>query len=127
MSEVTLFNILNNIFFEKEKFIYDKKAAPAYALSMWLSHDQELLNIVNDINRFQFLLPDEVIYRYYRYMIPKKKRNIKWIKKIEDRFKEHIKKLQEKNPEMSTREARMYITYLLHGKKNIKNVKEVIL
>lgn len=125
MSEVTLFNILNNIFFEKEKFIYDKKAAPAYALSMWLSHDEELLDIVNDINKFQFLLPDEVIYKYYRDMVPKKKRNIKWIKKTEYKYKDHITKLQEKYPEMSTREARMYLTYLLHGKKNIKSVKEV--
>ena len=113
---------INNIFFQKEKFIYDKKVAPAYALSMWLSHDEDLLDIVNDINRFQFLLPDEVIYKYYRDMVPKKKRNIKWIKKTEDRFKEHVKKLQEKYPEMSTREARMYLTYLLHGKKNIKSV-----
>lgn len=127
MAETTFFNILNNIFFSKEKFIYDKKIASAYALSAWLSHDNELLEVVNAINKFQFLLPDEIIYKYYRDIVPKKKRNIKWIKKTEDRFKEHIKKLQEKYPEMSTREARMYLTYLLHGKKNIKSVKEVSL
>jgi hypothetical protein len=126
MSETTLFNILSNIFFSKEKYIYDKKIASAYALSLWLSHDNELLDIVNEINKYQFLLPDEVIYKYFRNIVPKKKRNIKWIKKTPDKYKEHITKLKEKYPELSSREARMYLTYLLYGKK-IKSIKEVIL
>jgi hypothetical protein len=119
MSETTLFNILSNIFFSKEKYIYDKKIASAYALSLWLSHDNELLDIVNEINKYQFLLPDEVIYKYFRNIVPKKKRNIKWIKKTPDKYKEHITKLKEKYPELSSREARMYLTYLLYAKREL--------
>jgi hypothetical protein len=123
MAELTIFNFLNQIFFQKENFPYDKKIAPAYQLSMWLSHDNELLDIVNAVNKFQFLLPNEVIYNYYRDAVPKRKRHIKWVKKTPYKYKDHIEKLQEKYPEMSTREAKMFLTYLLHGKKKSAEIK----
>jgi len=78
----TLFNILDQITDKKIQYKYDKKAAPAYMLSLWLSHDQQLLPLVQKMNFLQFNLPDDIIYDYYYHTVPKrKKRYIKWTKK----------------------------------------------
>ena len=41
MAEKTIFDYLNNIY-NKGNLGYDKKVAPAYLISMWLSHDKGL-------------------------------------------------------------------------------------
>ncbi len=98
MAERTIFDYLNAINYKKE-IPYDKKIANSYMLSMWLSHDVTLIDIVNDINRFQFSLPDELIYKYYYSKIPMGKRYLKWTKKEEtdkkmkdkvDKFKQNM-------------------------------------
>ncbi len=76
----TIFDYLNNLYY-KSRLEYDPKIAPAYLISLWLSHDKSLLPIVNKINPYHFLLDDRIIYSYYYDMIPKGKRYIKWIKK----------------------------------------------
>jgi len=80
MKEKTIFDYLNNLYY-KSRLEYDPKIAPAYLISLWLSHDKSLLPIVNKINPYHFLLDDRIIYSYYYDMIPKGKRYIKWIKK----------------------------------------------
>lgn len=80
MKEKTIFDYLNNLYY-KSRLEYDPKIAPAYLISLWLSHDKSLLPIVNKINPYHFLLDDRIIYAYYYDMIPKGKRYIKWIKK----------------------------------------------
>jgi len=77
----TLFDFLNQIYTKTEKYPYDKKIAPAYMISLWLSHDKHLINIVDKIVRLQFTLPDDIIYNYYMSKIPKGRRFIKWVKK----------------------------------------------
>ena len=74
-----MFDTLNAIFYKKEKHVYNKKKANGFMLSMWISHDNRLLDIVNDINRYQF--SDELIYQYYYHTVPKGRRYIKWTKK----------------------------------------------
>jgi hypothetical protein len=109
-----LFTFLNQIQNKQRTVPYDKKTANAYMLSMWLSHDKDLIEKVNKINQYQFLLPDEIIYEYYMDSIPSGKRYIKWIKKrkADNKLKKRIDKLQEKYPELSTRECKMIITSL---------------
>jgi hypothetical protein len=80
--ELTLFDFLNSIFYKKN-LQYNKKIAPAYMLTMYLSHCEDLMETVNEINKFQFSLPDEHIYTYYWYKVPRGKRYIKWTKKSE--------------------------------------------
>lgn len=82
MAEKTIFDYLNNIYI-KGNLVYDKKICPAYLLSMWLSHDKGLIDIVNIMNEYQFSLPDNLIYEYYYHKIPKGKRYLKWVKKNE--------------------------------------------
>ena len=78
----TLFTFLDQISNKSVVHKYNKKAAPAYMLSLWLSHDQQLLPLVQKMNYLQFNLPDDIIYNYYYHTVPKrKKRYLKWTKK----------------------------------------------
>jgi hypothetical protein len=115
----TLFDFIKQIQSKRRTYPYDKKVANAFMLSQWLSMDKTLLQRVNKINQFQFLLPDEVIYNYYMDVIPAGKRFIKFIKKRkdDDKLKNRIEKLQEQYPEMSVRECKMIISYLMNRKK----------
>ena len=88
MANLNIFTFLNQIFYKKETHSYDKKLAPAYLLSLWLSHDKNIINIVNEINRLQFRLSDDIIYKYYLHKIPKGRRFIKWTKKEKQGKKE---------------------------------------
>jgi hypothetical protein len=104
----TLFDFIKQISTVKETYPYDKKIAPAYMLSMWLSHDKDLIEDVNEINKYQFLLPDEIIYKYYRSVVPKRKRYIKWVKKKSDKeFEKKVEEIQEKYPRLSKRELKI--------------------
>lgn len=116
-----IFTFLNQIQNKQRTVPYDKKIANAYMITQWLSHDITLIEKCNNINQYQFLLPDEIIYDYYMDVIPQGKRYIKWIKKrkIDDKMKKRINKLQEKYPELSVRECKMIIS-VLENKKNVR-------
>ena len=81
-----LFDTLNAIFYKKGKYEYNKKDINGYGLSLWISHDTNLCHMVNDLNPYIFGIPDDLIYKYYFYKVPKGRRHIKWIKK--DKIKE---------------------------------------
>lgn len=107
--ETNLFDYLNAIFYKKP-LEYDKKIAPSYLLTLWLSQDRELIHMVNDINKHLFLLPDKVVYNYYWHKVPKKKRFIQYTKK-DKADKERDKKVEElmEQYNISKREARACI------------------
>ena len=112
LTEPNLFTFLNQIYTKVEKYPYDKKLAPAYMLSMWLSHDKQLIDYVEKINHLQFTIPDKSIYRYYMSVVPKGKRYIKWVKKTpeEKKFMKDVMKLVEET-NLSKREAKMVVTF----------------
>ena len=105
----TLFDFLNAIFYKKD-IEYDKKIANSYLTSLWLSHDRNLIGIVNDINKYIFRIPDEATYIYYKYKVPRGKRFIKWIKKeeVDKETKKEVDRLMEEY-DLSEREARLSI------------------
>lgn len=107
-----IFDFLNQICFKSAKHEYDKKAVSAYMLSLWLSHEKDLIGVVNKINHFQFKFPDDSVYKYYYNMVPKGKRFIKWTKKdkIDKKMKAKLDALKEKY-NISTNEAK---SLLLH-------------
>jgi hypothetical protein len=109
MKERTLFDILNSIFL-KTGMDYEKRIASSYIISLWLSHDRELVEMVNDINHLQFNLDDEMIYKYYYYKVPKGKRFIRWPKKTEKDKKreEEINELCIEH-DISKKEAEKYV------------------
>jgi hypothetical protein len=93
----TLFDVMNDLFL-KRSVKYDKKIANSFILSLFLSHDKNLLKLVNEANPYINILPDELIYKYFYDKIPKGKRYIKWISKDkEDKRKKIIKELAIKN------------------------------
>jgi hypothetical protein len=107
--EVNIFNYLNQIFYKTDKHEYDKKLAPAYMLSMWLSHDSKLIDIVNNLNCLQFSLKDGIIYKYYMSKVPKGKRFLKWSKKTpkDKKFDKDVANEMDNNKHLSKREAMM--------------------
>lgn len=116
--EINLFTFLNQIQSKRRTVPYDKKIANAYMLSMWLSHDKDLVERVSKIAKYQYLFPDEVIYNYYMSVIPAGKRYIKWVKKRkeDDKTAKRIEKLQELDPKLSSRECKMIIDFLKRKK-----------
>ena len=93
------FTYMNAIFY-KRPIPYKKKLCPTYLLSMWLSHDPELINLVNKLNPLQFLLKDDIIYQYYFEKVPKGRRFIRWTKK-EKETKKRRKKIEELAKELN--------------------------
>lgn len=98
MAERTIFDYLNSIYLKKE-LTYDKKVAPSYLLTMWLSHDPSLLPLTGVANEFQFLLPDNLIYQYYYYKVPQGKRYIRWVKKdtLDKAKKDNLEKVRKES------------------------------
>lgn len=115
----TLFNFIDQITTKKKKHPYDKKIAPAYMLTQWISHDKNLVKKCNEINKHQFSLPDEIIYNYYMSVIPSGKRYIKWVKKRkeDEKMKTRIEKLQDYYPNLSKRECKMIISFLQNKRR----------
>lgn len=76
-------------------------------LSMWLSHDSNLIDTVNKINRLHFALRDDIIYKYYMDKVPKGKRWIKWVKKEpkDERIEKRIEEITG-NSKLSKKEAK---------------------
>ena len=107
-----LFTFLNQIYSKVRTHKYEKKLAPAYMLSMWLSHDPQLIKYVENINHLQFTIPDEYIYEYYMNTVPKGRRYIKWVKKTpeEKQFMKNVLKIVEET-DLSKREAKMLVTF----------------
>jgi hypothetical protein len=135
MAEKTIFDYLNNIY-NKGTLAYDKKAAPAYLISMWLSHDKNLVDITNTINEYQFFLSDDLIYQYYYHKVPQGKRYIKWVKKneVDKKIKERYDAVR-KEMMLSKREMEKYKmftslfenTKISDKKKKIENASSVFL
>jgi len=108
-----LFDFMNQIFYKKRQYVYDKKIANSYLLLMWLSHDPQLIQYIHKINCLQWYIPDDIIYEYLMYEIPKGRRFIKWTKKgTADKKKE--KRIQElvENTNLSKREASIVLNKL---------------
>ena len=78
--ELRIYDFLNALS-SKSDLPYDKSIAPAYILCIWLSHDKDLIEIVNNITPYIGILPDEAIYKYFYDAIPRGRRFIKWIAK----------------------------------------------
>ena len=90
---------------------YNPKEVSAFVLSLFLSEDPKLSKIVNEINKYQFSLTDEVVFKYYLDMIPQGKRFLKFTKKskVSKDKEEDIKQLMELYG-VSKREASLSLT-----------------
>ena len=85
---------------------YNPKDFSAFVLSLFLSEDPKLSRIVNEINQWQFNLPDELIFKYYVHTVPKGRRYLKFTKKSKEAKDkdERIKQLMDEHG-ISKREA----------------------
>jgi hypothetical protein len=110
--KVNLFSYLNQIYLKTDKLEYDKKLANPYMLSMWLSHDKKLIDIVNKMNKLQWYMKPEHIYKYYWHKIPKGRRYVKWVKKDIDKGVSDMVQSIKVERKLSTRESRMLENHL---------------
>jgi len=110
--KVTLFDYFNQIFYKTSKHNYDKKIASAYIITLGLSHDPKLIDIVNKMNGLQFTLKDDIIYKYYMSKVPRGKRFIKWTKKTpKDKLFDKDVEEEMKEKGLSKREAMMVVKF----------------
>lgn len=123
MSEdITLFTFIKQIQSKRRTVPYDKKIAPAYVLSLFLSMNKKYIEVVNRINQYQFLLPDEVIYEYLMKAIPQlpyDERYAEFIKKREedDKTKTRLDKIRKIYPELPMKECKMILSSLTRRNK----------
>ena len=78
---VNIFTYLNQIYYKRNTHAYNHKLASSHLLSLGLSHDPTLIEIVNRVNESIFRLSPQAVYDYYFHKVPKGKRYIKWVKK----------------------------------------------
>ena len=69
---------------QKQPCNYNPKEVSAWVISLFLSEDPELIEIVNEINKYHFMLDDRLIFRYYVSRVPAKKRHISFTKKTKE-------------------------------------------
>lgn len=118
----SIFVYLDNIFLKRLTPEYDEKIAPGYYTSVMLSHDTQLLGIVNRVNLSYkiYNIPGEMVYKYFWHKVPKGRRFIKWVKKTkaskeDDALIEQIKLEQN----CSKKEAlQLFELYKLKGAKD---------
>lgn len=121
IEEPNLFTYIKQIQTKNRKYPYDKKIANAYILTLFLSMNKNYLSIINKINKYLYILPDETIYEYYMKEIPVGKVYSKFIKKREksDIFKNRVEKIKKIYTEMSMRECEMLISSMMKKKEKM--------
>lgn len=120
--EVNLFTFVNQIQSKRRTVPYDRKIAPAYVLCLFLSMNKKYIDVVNEINQYTFLLPDEIVYEYLMKKIPNlhyDERYAKFIKKREedDMVKDRLNKIRKLYPELPMKECKMILSSLTRRKK----------
>lgn len=105
-----LFDFMNQLYFKKRTYPYDKKICNGYLLLMWLSHDQQLMPIVHKINRLQWYVPDDIIYEYLMDKVPRGKRFVKWTKKTAEN-KKKTKRIEELMEETNLSKREILMIY----------------
>lgn len=119
--DINLFTFINQVQSKRRTVPYDKKIAPAFVLSLFLSMNKKYIKTVNEINKYQFILPDEIVYEYYMKALPElpyNERYSKFIKKREEdgKTKERLEKIQKIYPELSMKECKMLLSSLTRRK-----------
>lgn len=82
--EVTLFTYLNSLWSKKRVEPFNRSTCNPYMLSMYLAHERDLIDMVQEMNKIQFSLPtgnERIVYEYYLAKTPRGRRFIKWTKK----------------------------------------------
>lgn len=117
--EINIFTFVNQIQSKRRTIEYDSKIAPAYVLSLFLSMNKDYLKTINEINKYQFALSDKAVYEYFMSTIPMGKIYSKFVKKRDDsKMRERLDKLKKMYPELSTRECKMILSFLIKRSKN---------
>ena len=68
----------------KEPCNYNPKEVSAWVISLFLSEDPNLIEIVSEMNKNHFTLDDRLIFKYYVEKVPQKRRYIKFTKKSQE-------------------------------------------
>ena len=115
--KINIFDYLRQICEKGTKQPYDKRLAPAFLITMWLSHEQDLVHLCQAMN-IRHWIADKDVYNFYFHKVPKGRRFIRWTKKDETYLKEQ-EEIEELMVEynVSNREA----TMLKQHKERLKN------
>jgi hypothetical protein len=116
--KITPFTFVDQIFLKSKKVKYDKKIASAYFLCLHFSFFKDLVKVVDKILPYLYTLGDEAVYDYLWHSIPKGKRFIRWPKKKQEELLDlGMEKIMVNHPNLSKREARMIVSFILNKKR----------
>ena len=116
--KITPFTFVDQICLKSKKVEYDEKVASAYFLCLHFSFFKDLIKVVDKVLPYLYTLGDKAIYDYLWSEIPQGKRFIKWPKKKQEETLDlGIAKIKEKHPRLSTREARMIVSFYMNMRK----------
>lgn len=102
----TIFDFLNSINDKKRIEINSKDFSP-YMISLWLSHAQDCVDVVNKFNPYIFNTPSNAAYEYYFDKISKKKRFIKYTKKVKTEESKELNSFKD-SKNLSSKEAELF-------------------
>jgi hypothetical protein len=98
--KINPYDYILQIIDKTDKYKYDGKNCPGFLLTLWFSHstNAKIIDIVQDMNRLQFYLKDDIIYKYYFYEITKRMEVPQWVKKMkfhkDNDLEDEINKIQ---------------------------------
>lgn len=107
IKQPNVFDFVNQINLKTSELKFNEKQCPPYMLVLHYSHDNSLLEIVNNINKHLYNINSKYVYDYFYNKIPKKKRFTKWVKK-DKKDNINVTELMEKY-NISEREAMEYL------------------
>lgn len=107
MEKQTIFDFLNSIN-DKKRIEINEKDFSGYMVSLWFSHAQDCIDVVNKINPYIFSTPTKAMYEYYFDKISKKKRFIKFTKKEKDEKTVEAKETFKSKHNLSKKELKLY-------------------
>jgi hypothetical protein len=101
-------------FFEQLKSFYNKKPMnyddmSPYLTLLWISHDKESLQYVENISKYLYIIKPQHMFKYLYYKLPySKNKYLKWTKKLKLDDDEMITELCNQYG-ISKYEAKLYI------------------
>ena len=79
--QINFFDYVNQINLKTTDLQFNEKLCSPYMLVLHYSHENSLLESVNNINEHLYNYSPKQVYQYFYDKIPKKKRFTRWVKK----------------------------------------------
>jgi len=119
------FDILNSIYYDKKEWSdfseEDQSTFIPYMVHQAVSQNEQYCEVANIIQEKLYIQP-ELVYNFYKHILPKEKKFTKWIKKTTPTYSKELLILLGEYWGCSSREAKDYID--IFTKQQIQEILE---